>query len=82
MKILIVGGGVAGPTLAGFLKNTEHDITLIDQAPEWGDIGYAIALWGNDARVWFARPTFNNLMSSTDEAVLRVVTIAELPHPN
>ena len=51
MKILIVGGGVAGPALAGFLKNTEHEIVMIDQAPQWGDIGYAITLWGNGRKM-------------------------------
>lgn len=50
MKILIVGGGVAGTALAGFLKNNA-DITLVDKAPQWGDIGYAIALWGNGRKI-------------------------------
>lgn len=50
MKILIVGGGVAGPALAGFLKNSA-EITLIDKAPQWGNIGYAIALWGNGQKI-------------------------------
>ena len=46
MKILIVGGGVAGPALAVFLKKNA-DITLIDKAPKWGDVGFAVAIWGN-----------------------------------
>lgn len=46
MKILIVGGGVAGTALAGFMKG-RADITLVDHAPKWGDIGYAICMWGN-----------------------------------
>src|SRR5258708_20789325 len=50
MKILIVGGCVAGPGLAGLLK-AYADITLIDKAPKWGNIGYAISLWGNGQRV-------------------------------
>src|SRR5258708_8857769 len=50
MKILIVGGGVAGPALAGLLKDYA-DITLIDKAPKWGNICYAISLWGNGQRV-------------------------------
>ena len=52
MKILIVGGGIAGTTLAAFLqKNKKNKITLIDQAPKFGNIGFAIALWGNGQRV-------------------------------
>lgn len=50
MKILIVGGGVAGTALAGFLKK-HADVTLVDKAPQWGDIGYAIALWGNGRKI-------------------------------
>lgn len=52
MKILIVGGGVAGTALAGFLSKTKkHDVTIIDSAPAWGDIGYVIALWGNGRKI-------------------------------
>lgn len=50
MKILIVGGGVGGPALAQFMKN-DADITLIDKAPAWGNIGYAITIWGNGQRI-------------------------------
>jgi len=50
MKILIVGGGVAGTALAGFLKG-HADVTLIDKTPQWGDIGYALALWGNGRKI-------------------------------
>lgn len=46
MKILVVGGGVAGLGLAGFLGD-RADITLVDHAPRWGDIGYSVFLWGN-----------------------------------
>ena len=50
MKILIVGGGVAGPALARFLKG-KAEITLVDKAPQWGNIGYAITLWGNGEKI-------------------------------
>lgn len=50
MKILIVGGGIGGLALAGFLKD-KAEITLVDKAPKWGDIGYAIALWGNGQKI-------------------------------
>jgi 2-polyprenyl-6-methoxyphenol hydroxylase-like FAD-dependent oxidoreductase len=50
MKILIVGGGVAGTALASFMQD-DAEITLIDHAPKWGNIGYAIGLWGNGRKV-------------------------------
>ncbi|HEV7424143.1 MAG TPA: NAD(P)/FAD-dependent oxidoreductase [Candidatus Paceibacterota bacterium] len=50
MKILIVGGGVAGPALTQFLKDSA-DITLVDKAPLWGNIGYGINLWGNGQKI-------------------------------
>jgi 2-polyprenyl-6-methoxyphenol hydroxylase-like FAD-dependent oxidoreductase len=50
MKILIVGGGMGGTALASFLKD-RADVTLIDKAPKWGNIGYAIALWGNGRKI-------------------------------
>lgn len=45
MKILIVGGGIAGFALAGHLRNTENKVVLIDNAPEWKPLGYVIGLW-------------------------------------
>jgi 2-polyprenyl-6-methoxyphenol hydroxylase-like FAD-dependent oxidoreductase len=50
MKILIVGGGVAGLALASFLQ--DHDeVTVVEKAHQWGDVGYAIALWGNGQKI-------------------------------
>ena len=45
-----MGGGVAGPALARLLQG-HADITLIDKAIRWGNVGYAIALWGNGQKV-------------------------------
>lgn len=50
MKILIVGGGVAGTALAGMLKD-HADITLVERAQKWSDAGYAITLWGNGRKI-------------------------------
>lgn len=48
MKILIVGGGVAGLSLAGFLNKYKiGEITLIEKTPKFQTIGYLIGLWGN-----------------------------------
>ncbi len=62
MKILIVGGGVAGTALAGFLKD-KASITIIDKAPKWGDIGYAIGLWGNGRKVLDKLGVLHNVLT-------------------
>ena len=44
MKILIVGGGVAGVTLAYFLQKN-HEVTIIEKSSDWRTIGYGIGIW-------------------------------------
>lgn len=44
-KILIIGGGIAGITLAHFLSNSKYEITLIEKGRSWRTIGYAIGIW-------------------------------------
>lgn len=43
-KILISGGGIAGCTLAYFLKQTGFTVTVVESAPEFKHIGYLLAL--------------------------------------
>jgi len=52
MKVLIVGGGIAGCTCAALMKKYGiAEVTLIERASEFGNIGYLIALWGNGRRI-------------------------------
>jgi 2-polyprenyl-6-methoxyphenol hydroxylase-like FAD-dependent oxidoreductase len=46
MKILIVGGGIAGITLGYFLQKN-HNITIIEKSSKWRTIGYGIGIWKN-----------------------------------
>lgn len=46
MNCLIVGSGVAGPTLAYWLARSGHRITLVEQAPALRTGGYVIDFWG------------------------------------
>lgn len=46
MKILIVGGGIAGITAAYFLQKN-HSVTIAEKAPQWRTIGYGIGIWKN-----------------------------------
>ena len=46
MKVLIVGAGIAGPTLAYWLLRAGHQVTLVERAPELRRGGYLIDFWG------------------------------------
>lgn len=44
--MLIVGAGIAGPTLAYWLLHLGHEPTLVEQAPELRRGGYLVDFWG------------------------------------
>lgn len=46
MKVLIVGAGIAGPTLAYWLLKGGHEVTLVEHAPHLRSGGYLIDFWG------------------------------------
>jgi 2-polyprenyl-6-methoxyphenol hydroxylase-like FAD-dependent oxidoreductase len=51
MNVLIVGAGIAGPTLAYWLLRAGHTPTLLEQAPEPRQGGYVVDFWGAGFRV-------------------------------
>ena len=46
MRVLIVGAGIAGPTLAYWLDRLGHQPTLVEWAPELRRGGYLVDFWG------------------------------------
>jgi 2-polyprenyl-6-methoxyphenol hydroxylase-like FAD-dependent oxidoreductase len=46
MRVLIVGAGIAGPTLAYWLLQGGHEPTLVERAPGLRDGGYVVDFWG------------------------------------
>jgi 2-polyprenyl-6-methoxyphenol hydroxylase-like FAD-dependent oxidoreductase len=46
MRIAINGAGIAGPTLAWWLRKSGHDVLLIEQSRALRSGGYAIDFWG------------------------------------
>ena len=46
MKIIINGAGIAGPTLAYWLREGGHEVLLVEAAPRLRDGGYVIDFWG------------------------------------
>lgn len=53
MKILVIGGGVAGPVFCLFCRKfgVKAELTLVERAPEFKNIGYGISLWGNGRKI-------------------------------
>ncbi|MHA6695938.1 FAD-binding domain [Homoserinimonas sp. A520] len=47
MKVLIVGSGIAGPTLAYWLRKSGHEPTLVERAPQLRQGGYVVDFWGS-----------------------------------
>lgn len=46
MKVLIVGAGIAGPTLAYWLQRSGHEPVLLEAAPQLRRGGYLVDFWG------------------------------------
>ncbi|MCM6775618.1 FAD-dependent monooxygenase [Nocardia sp. CDC159] len=51
MKILIVGGGISGLTLAARLRQRGLRPTVVDHIGGYGDPGHAVTLWPRGSRV-------------------------------
>ena len=51
MKILIVGGGLGGLTLAAFLKDSDVEYDIAEKSLDWQKQGYAIGLWSNGRNI-------------------------------
>ena len=47
LKVLIVGAGLGGLALAGFLDQCDVEYSIIEKCPEWNHEGYALGLWNN-----------------------------------
>lgn len=46
MRVLISGAGIAGPTLAYWLNQYGHEVTIVERAPQLRTGGYVIDFWG------------------------------------
>ncbi len=47
MRVLIVGAGIAGPTLAYWLRRAGHEPVLVEHAPRLRQGGYLVDFWGS-----------------------------------
>src|SRR6516165_6120286 len=46
MRIIINGAGIAGPTLAYWLREAGHQVLLVEAAPQLRRGGYVVDFWG------------------------------------
>ena len=46
MRVLVVGAGIAGPTLAYWLLRAGHEVTLVERATALRRGGYLVDFWG------------------------------------
>lgn len=45
MRILIVGGGIAGLTLGAFLEHSDIEFDIIEKNRDWSQQGFLISMW-------------------------------------
>lgn len=64
MRVLIVGGGIAGLTLAGLLQQRGFKPTVVERAPEYGQVGYVIVIWPSGSRVLKGLGLYERLKSA------------------
>lgn len=51
MKILIVGGGLGGLALAGFLKDSNVEYEIVEKSANWDHQGYSLSIWQNGRNI-------------------------------
>lgn len=51
MKILIVGAGIGGLTLAAFLSDSGIEYEIAERSPDWSNQGYSLSLWNNGRNI-------------------------------
>ncbi|WP_133129307.1 FAD-dependent oxidoreductase [Legionella yabuuchiae] len=62
MRVLIVGAGIAGLTLAGLLKQRGLNPTVIEKAASIGDVGYMLGLYPTGASVLRALKVYDQYL--------------------
>ena len=51
LRVLIVGGGIAGLTLASLLEQRGFSPLVVEKVPDYDDAGYVIGLWPTASRI-------------------------------
>ena len=46
MRVVVNGAGIAGPTLAYWLRRSGHEVTIVEQSERPRRGGYVVDFWG------------------------------------
>jgi 2-polyprenyl-6-methoxyphenol hydroxylase-like FAD-dependent oxidoreductase len=63
VRTLIVGGGIAGLTLAALLRQRGQRPVVVEKAPGYGGVGYVLGLWPVGGRVLHGLGLFPSLLA-------------------
>jgi 2-polyprenyl-6-methoxyphenol hydroxylase-like FAD-dependent oxidoreductase len=66
MRILIVGAGIAGLTLAALLRQKGHEPLIVDRAPDFSHQGYMLALYPLGNRVLHGLGAFDEFVRRSE----------------
>ena len=79
MRIIINGAGIAGPTLAYWLRQAGHDVLLVEAAPQLRRGGYVIDFWGSattSPKRWACSPEYETWVTRSGKCVSWIGTAA------
>ncbi|KAH7084373.1 hypothetical protein FB567DRAFT_498332 [Paraphoma chrysanthemicola] len=85
-KVIVVGAGIAGLLTAIGLRLDGHDVTILEQAPAFGEVGAGIRIPPNSFKIlhrWGIDLTYMKKTYSNGNRFLRYDTgkiIADMPH--
>ncbi|WP_423743547.1 FAD-dependent monooxygenase (plasmid) [Haladaptatus sp. SPP-AMP-3] len=67
MRILVVGGGIAGLTLAGLLEQRGFSPDVVEKSSNYGGLGYTLSLWPAGSNILKGLGKYDELLDNADQ---------------
>ncbi len=67
MRVLVVGGGIAGLTLAGLLEGRGFSPDVVEKSENYGGLGYTLSLWPAGSNVLKGLGKYDELLGDADQ---------------